>query len=794
MYIDKWIMSPLVEELYTSDYVDNDQMRYEKTLRERIARKDLVYPAMDGQVWQHYYSHANPFVDRSTFYSMLTYVAFDAKSMLYSPRQQKVHLVVWTYAAITLWVNGKESVKWDTPVYKPSCKITAEVSLSEGMNEITITLQNLGVRDTRTLFAIEIGDGDNLVSSYPKLPNDKAFTSCAALLDSAVLWDHTLVFAHDLMQGAAIGYDSQSPDYALVSSRVAWHDASGVSNWQCPDDVYAVKVRLDAEGETLTRSFEILSAMKSTFSDVRDVKGNFRRMLGVIADAEGLSRGDKFGFYIQNILARKALGRESEHDRDLFLMTLDQIESRYDCSDFLISGVIRYLKNYTVDAELKKRIDEVLINYRYWMTMDGADAMCFWSENHSLLFYSSALLVGAMYPDIWFPRAKMTGAELSAFGRRLAMEWFDDVEKYGFEEFLSTVYMNVTFACLLNIIDYGDEKLSSRATRATDRMLRMLSMHVFDGVIIAPMGRVYRGVIYPFRQGAQALMNLINPSVPTSFGEGWLSYYATSGYQIPLDAKALMEKTIDTSYSTGDALVSLKKEKDYCLTSVQSPRMDGFTRWPNLTLDATPCKDPLTHDYTKSFNERFHGTTFFQPGVYGYQQHMWSAALSSEALIFTNHPGSFCDDSSMRPGYWYGNGVMPAVRQQGSEIGIIYEIPDSHPIRFTHVFFPRCKFSEVIRDGEFLFARKDMGYAALWSSVHLVEHNDILFGAEFRAYGVRTAYYLAVGSQSEYGNFASFCASQTAKHPRFDEREHTLYVDDVAFLQFEKAEDSTQYV
>ena len=56
--------------------------------------------------------------------------------------------------------------------------------------------------------------------------------------------------------------------------------------------------------------------------------------------------------------------------------------------------------------------------------------------------------------------------------------------------------------------------------------------YTFDGCVIAPMGRVYREVIHPFAQGAQALMYLINPKVPYTFGEGWLGFFATSKYNI----------------------------------------------------------------------------------------------------------------------------------------------------------------------------------------------------------------------------------------------------------------------
>ncbi|MDY4610999.1 MAG: hypothetical protein SPD11_10340 [Sphaerochaetaceae bacterium] len=802
-FLDSFLVSGPVETLYHDAAVDRDQMRYEKYLRSRIAKKDIEYPGrfsnMDGtglcgKPWHYHFSYGNAFVDYSSFYSMLTSITLDACTMLHSERNVEKKLVLWTYAAVTVWCNGEKVCEIDTPVYKPMLKRDFTVKLDEGENEIYVVLQNLGVRDTRTIFGIEVLDPRGIACTVPPHPGRDEYLSAVSWLSGVVLGGRTLRFPSDAADGARIGYDSHSPDYALVSTRKVWHDISGLLSFECESGNPYVIVETNAGGQKLTRSFEICDMVKPVYSEDLTCTGNYRRMLSAIASADGLSRGDKFGFYIQNILARKALGYENPRDREYFLTTLQQISDRYDCSDFLISGVIRYMKNYPVEADLQALIDEVLLDYRYWMTMNGSDAMCFWSENHSLLFYSCAMLVGGMYPDSYFHRAAMTGRELAEFGRRLTLEWFDDLDRYGFEEFLSTVYMNVTFACLLNIIDYAEPDVAERAVKTTDRMLRMLASHTFDGSIIAPMGRVYRGVINPCKQGAQALMNLANPSVPTSFGEGWLSYYATSSYRIPEDIEVLMSTPFDIGYSTGNALVKLKKTGDYCISSVQSPRLDGHERWPNCTLVPSDGCHEDSHWYTKSFNERFHGTTFFQPGVYGYQQHMWTAALSCEAIVFTNHPGATCDDSSMRPGYWYGNGVMPALRQEGSLLAVIYDIPDTHPIRFTHVFLPECKFDLVERAGHWVFAQKNSGYMALWSSGDMVPYDDELSDCELRVYDSKSAYLCLVGSASEDGRFSEFRAKALALIPTFGAKENALSVSGLPFLTFVAAHDETQYV
>jgi hypothetical protein len=317
---------------------------------------------------------------------------------------------------------------------------------------------------------------------------------------------------------------------------------------------------------------------------------------------------------------------------------------------------------------------------------------------------------------------------------------------------------------------------------------------MFKGVIIAPMGRVYREIIYPFIQGAQALMNMVNPNVPDSYGEGWLAWYATSSYKFPNDLRNLMDSVISAEYSTGNALVRLEKQADYCMTSVQSPREDAeFRRWKNLTLE--PGSDTVSHAYTKSLNERFHGTTCFEPGVYGYQQHLWSAAIDTEVQVFTNHPGGTIDSSSMRPGYWYGNGVMPAIKQIKNCIGVIYCIPEEHPIHFTHLFWPTVKFTRTQKTENWLFGMKGNGLVGVWCSTQTESFDDQLENCEYRAYGDEMAWVCICGSISEYKSFEEFCSLCQSLQPVYSSVTKTLKIPDRQFqLCFKKHKDATQYI
>lgn len=471
----------------------------------------------------------------------------------------------------------------------------------------------------------------------------------------------------------------------------------------------------------------------------------------------------------------------SAEDRKLLFDDLDNIEQRVDCADFEICGLIRYMKNYRMDPELSARTEQVLLSFRYWMNEKGSDAMCFWSENHSLMFYSCAMFVGQMYPDAYFEKAQRTGTELSGYGRRKVLDWLEDVETYGFEEFQSMVYVNVTLAALLNLVDYAEPQISERAYKITDRLILDLCRQSFHGTVISPMGRVYRSVLHPFQGGTQSIISQLDPSAPFVSGEGWMSYLCTSKYRWPEKCGALLNRKGEDSYETGNALVRIAKTDDYVLTSVQSPRTDDWKRWRNIRIDGTEDgspADPDTHEYNKSLNECFHGTSCFQPGTHGYQQHMWMAALDAEAVLFANHPGPAGETSGMRPGYWNGNGVMPAVNQEKRALGAIYHLPEPDPCSFIHIYCPVKKFDETKQEktenGTWLFLRKKNGYLALWCSGKLAAWNDQLMNCELRVYGTTTAILVIAGSSQEDGDFDSFTTKAKACRPVFDRNELLL--------------------
>lgn len=795
------VAGPALEEFQT-ELRDEDQLRLEGRLRKEISEERekqweteirLGEKAPNGCPWQVYAPYGNGMIDVSDFYSTLQKIRILAAAEIIAPEEMKVPARVWTYMSVGIYVNGELAGKVAYPDYKPIQYCDLTLSLKKGRNQILFICDNLGARDTRNILGLQILERqEELRTGLADISCEEQTREMKEFLDGLTLEESLVKFPGKAPKGACYTESRESPDYEVMRQPVSWKSLEGEENLQIPESVLGVEIRIQQGGITLSRSLEAVSHKKILLRRPgTSEKQAWLDTMESIASVSSLNRG-KFGFAIFNVLARKYLGKEGPKDRQYLMETLDLIQTRVDCSDFIVCGFLRYMHHYPLDEELQAKAKEVLLDFRYWMNMEGTDAMCFWSENHALMFYAAAMDAGKTYPDAYFHRAKMTGEELCRYSEDKLRQWLTDVEEYGYEEFLSAVYMCVTLGALVHVIDFACEEISARARKAADLLLTQLSRHVFKGTMMAPMGRVYRDVIYPFGQGSQSIVNLVDPQAPYSYGEGWLAFLATSSYRFPEGLKALMEEETDCSYTSGNARIHLEKTKNYCLTSVESPRQDEYVRWHNERIDGSWTNSD-THQFTKSLNECFHGTSCFQPGTYGYQQHMWYGALSPEAVIFTNHPGTWAERSSMRPGYWFGNGVMPAIKQEKGILGAVYQITEEHPVSFTHVYCPAERFDVVRQEGSWLFLQKGEDYMALWSSQGMEPYDDTIFHCEFRVYSRNHAYLCVCGGGEKYSSLEEFCAYAKSLKPVYSPEEGVLSAEGFQ-LTCRTVQDPTQFV
>lgn len=799
-YITHYLVSGVLETGFSSSVTGDDQLVCERLMRQEVSNHNHVMPEGDiriggrsaaGLPWNYEYSYGNWFVDRSAFYPLLTRVEFHAATVLKAPEEMAVQAFLWSYAAVDIWVNGQYQGGIDTPVYKPIKREVLELPLKKGDNLIYFRLQNLGVRDTRSLFGLQIpgAEKERLTVTLPDAENALPYAKADSWLSGTRLKNGILRFPGRAPEGSRILYGAKAWNFAGVKDNGILEELTGENGHSLREDCPSFVLEVPVNGQILSRRFQRQELLKPVFSGVTDVQENKKRIYARIADTGRGSEEAVGRDSIYMVLARYFEGSNTEADERAIYKALDQIESRCDCSDFITCALVRFMKLYPMSQALAARCREVLLTYRYWMNEAGNDGMCFWSENHSLMFFISAYLAGEAYPDDIFVRSGMTGTELKQTARARIYDWLTETAEIGFDEFYSGGYTPITFAALLNVVDFGDEELSALAWKAADRLFLGLAIQTFQGVSIAPMGRVYGEVLYPYAQSIQSLVNLRDPGAPDFFSER-LIFLAASRYQLPETDQG--NRPISVVYSESNARICVEKQNDYMLTSVQSPREDGKARsWENIC--GHEGADLGSFAYVKSLNEWFHGTTQFEPGVFGYQQHMWYAALNPAAVVFVNHPGGSCETCSTRPGYWFGNGIMPALKQVKNVLLCIYQIPETHPIPFTHLYWPQSRFEEQRPEGNWLAGRAGGGYIGIWCSESLKPYDDQLADCEYRAEGRKTAYVCVCGSREEYPGLEEFMKACEAMNPEYDKSLDRLKTGNQE-LVYEVHENLTQYI
>ncbi|MBQ6563962.1 MAG: hypothetical protein IJL88_08620, partial [Clostridia bacterium] len=127
-FITAWMVQGPKADPYESSVRDPNQLRYEAYLRSIIAEHLPVRttgnlkagePGRLGQNWQVVCGKECTFVNLSDFYSTMHRVWFDAATMLCVPEDCQVTAVLWSYAAVDLYLRGEKIGGIASPVYKP---------------------------------------------------------------------------------------------------------------------------------------------------------------------------------------------------------------------------------------------------------------------------------------------------------------------------------------------------------------------------------------------------------------------------------------------------------------------------------------------------------------------------------------------------------------------------------------------------------------------------------------------------------------------------------------------------
>lgn len=529
------------------------------------------------------------------------------------------------------------------------------------------------------------------------------------------------------------------------------------------------------------------------------------------------SPGGRTGFFSQ--IARLELDRDV--DEAPFAEAMAAVDARVDCSDFTIGGLLRILYRYRssphISPALISAIEERVLNFKYWWDEAGGDnRRCYWTENHQIIFHADELLAAQLFPEATFSNSGRDAAYHREHALHLIRRWFEHRARFGYSEWLSNNYFEEDLLALVNLYDFAKAPdIREQARLNIDLLMFEMALHTYRGIMGCTHGRTYPRLIKGARHEdatntARLMFGMGLYCHPANLGTVPL---ATSSYRCPpifqtiaadLETPRLFKErhSIEIADAPKYGLSFDDLEDGHLYWSIQDyihesiydlaqetrrrfgimlyedylQRYFQVWNWQAEQYGRITDRNIDCHGMTEVHIQTYRAASYmlssaqsYRPGKPGYQQHPWQATLGPDAVVFTNHPGS--DDERARPNFWAGNGVLPRVAQHENVLICIHHLPPDDPFPFSHAYFPRAAFDEIVERDQWVFARHGTGYIALraqhpvaWLPDRYDEARPII---EVRAQASSTIWLIEMGDEARWGSFANFVAAVCAANVTF---------------------------
>jgi unsaturated rhamnogalacturonyl hydrolase len=517
---------------------------------------------------------------------------------------------------------------------------------------------------------------------------------------------------------------------------------------------------------------------------------------------------------------------ESAFNEDAIDSSCEKIKKREDCSDFHVAALLRLLyldkEHNTLKSETKSRIEETVLQFKYWLDESGKDKMCFWTENHQILYHSNELLAGQIFSSSLFPNADMTGIEHSAHAKPLVLRWLDLRGKFGFSEWHSNVYFNEDIPALVNLADFAeDETIRIKASMVLDILAFDMLNNYYKGYFATVHGRTYEDKLIGGLNDStsEAVWIMLGLGEYHSAGNFSGSFLATSKKYWPAE---ILEKIAQSSESKHEHMqrdsINVAYGQEYGIgyenfediifwagmAAIAAPEvingtlnmvnaydlwegflfgdlpeslksilkgMAGTPELKQLSTDLEPVSLGMALETMSTYTYRtphyqLSGAQNYKPGMWAAQVHAWQATIDQDAYIFTTYPGAIEGFSSSLEfaGQWTGGWLPQATFYRN--VGIIQydrkEIPaleSSFTTKYTHAYFPKSGFDTVVEKGNWVMGKKGDGYAALYSQNPVKWSEQNNY--ELIADSPENVWIVELGSPDENGSFDEFVSAVT---------------------------------
>lgn len=492
------------------------------------------------------------------------------------------------------------------------------------------------------------------------------------------------------------------------------------------------------------------------------------------------------------------------------------VDTRRDCSDFraIVLLKLAYACPERITPSAGVTLRRTLLGFKYWLAEPGVDAMCFWSENHQLLFAAAEYLAGSLFPTDTFTNDRRTGEAHRLDAETRLHRWFDLRFRHGYSEWLSGVYYEEDIAGLTVLIDHAPSQvIVDRATMALDLILLDVALHRFQGRFAASAGRLYEAQ----KKNPDAVeMQLVadaafgdQPITPRWNQLGML-FALRDSYEVPgpLREIAAHQGTVTVRTSQGLDIAEANRVYDnpydpettgallWSMEAFANPgairaTMAAFHAWrlernpflsdlaafgrvPSIALPtlARALNPVVQGTALQRANVTTHRTPAYllssaqhhQVGAFGDQQHLWHGLLDGAIPLFTTHPGLALVENATRqrtPDLWVGNGVNPDIGQDGGVLLARYDTRvrkgygEGPRARYTHLYLPLDRLDELDLGGTRLIGRAGRALLAVLGTGPLARVSD----TEVVQQGRDTGWAVVLADVADFGSVGEFAKS-----------------------------------
>jgi hypothetical protein len=724
-----------------------DLFRAAPDVTDRPVEGDALVVRGQAHDWRYVRCGDDHQVDLSTFCHTCHHLVSYGYAVLETPAGGPVRLVLDSNGPADLWVNGEHAGRHELIGLQDPARASFAATLRPGRNDLLVRFEGAATRACPHTLSLRL-DGITPGAARILLPTIwgdvarrqgfEALVAAAYCTEGlyagdvpiTVRWEGTVAVAGEVVARLLDGAGAVRAEGRAVAG--ATGEIVMARSGALPDGPYRV-VLTPTEPSPVRREIAI-RVHRATYAETPEGMLSTRRREALELAAR--QHGDIFAE-----IARVALGRWDELDHRVVQATIDGINQRRDCSDFYLVGLLGLLLRHGDDPafppDLHRALRECVLGFKYWMDEPGADAMCYWTENHQILFFACAVLAGRLYPDETFVNSGRPGRWHRDKGLAMAREWCLRRGAGGFVEWDSNVYFEEDLLALSHLCDFCDDPgVRLLAEMTIDKLAYQLAVGSYRGVFGSSHGRTY-------------VQHITGARLEATSGIGRL-LWGLGGYNGSL--RGLVALACCDRYRLPAVIERIARDQPAALWS----REHGQGAFATL-YDAKEGEWAVDKVTFKTPDGMLCSAQDWLPGDLGVQQHIWQATLGPDAVVFGTHPACSSTEGSRRPGYWHGNYILPRVAQHRESLIALYRLPEGDRMGFTHAYFPLSAFDEYELAGGWAFARRGDGYLALTArcGVDVLRQGEYAY-RELRSYGARNAWLCLLGRRELDGDFAQF--------------------------------------